>query len=152
MTWSSPDPMGYDEARSYHSPSLSFGLVKRGGRWSVHCGLLRVHSLLLASDAGAAQAEAVELLSRRLSSVKRELVKAIAAEPDMLLKVSPAQQVEADKERYRRFYEPSDRQCRRCGKAPTVPLTGKCGSCTFGTALPADGNWYNMEMSRNEDR
>ena len=34
-----------------------------------------------------------------------------------------------------------DYECGVCGQSPVVPLTGLCGSCTFGEADTAGGNW-----------
>jgi hypothetical protein len=32
--------------------------------------------------------------------------------------------------------------CFICSQIPTVPLTGMCGPCTFGTADALLGGWY----------
>jgi hypothetical protein len=31
--------------------------------------------------------------------------------------------------------------CENCGSVPSMPLTGMCGTCTFGEADTIGGNW-----------
>jgi hypothetical protein len=41
-----------------------------------------------------------------------------------------------------RQFEPDyESQCEGCGSSPVMPLTGMCGSCTFGEADTIGGNW-----------
>lgn len=36
-------------------------------------------------------------------------------------------------------------RCHNCGSSPTVPLTGLCGPCTFGTAEAVGGGWWDED-------
>lgn len=47
-------------------------------------------------------------------------------------------------QRTRAKFTPDHRgTCENCGSSPTVPMTGLCGPCHFGTADAVGGGWWN---------
>lgn len=46
--------------------------------------------------------------------------------------------------RARNMFRPNpDHRCENCGSTPTVPISGLCGPCHFGTAEAVGGGWWN---------
>lgn len=43
----------------------------------------------------------------------------------------------------KREYRPDwNGRCENCGASPTVPVSGLCGPCHFGTAEATGGGWW----------
>lgn len=50
----------------------------------------------------------------------------------------------SNRKRLLRDFQPNyDHACENCGSTPTVPLSGLCGPCHFGTAEAVGGGWWN---------
>lgn len=48
----------------------------------------------------------------------------------------------SEKRAIRQFRPDWDHVCENCGQKPTVPLSGLCGPCHFGTADGVNGGWW----------
>jgi len=47
-------------------------------------------------------------------------------------------------EKARRDYRPDwNGRCENCGSSPTIPISGLCGPCHWGTAEAVGGGWWN---------
>jgi len=55
------------------------------------------------------------------------------------------------KRRIQDKFEPDyNHSCENCGSKPTVPMSGLCGPCHFGTADAVGGGWWD-EGARDID-
>ena len=44
-----------------------------------------------------------------------------------------------------------DAHCENCGSTPTVPISGLCGPCHFGTADAVGGGWWDEDKNEMDD-
>lgn len=45
----------------------------------------------------------------------------------------------------KRFAPDYEGKCDNCGQSPTVPVSGLCGPCHFGTHEAVNGGWWDNE-------
>jgi hypothetical protein len=145
------------EVHPYSSPELSFVVYRKvtegmDPQWYLSCQTLGFVRSLTGKSEFAVKTEALELVSahvRRVLSGLKAAVDAPATGWMLELSQGGATLSLTERQRYEKWYRPdSTKACQKCGVSPIVPLTSRCGPCTFGEALPANG-WYVPQEQNN---
>lgn len=130
---------------------IRFSVFFHDGTWQAHWG--RKHVALKAEDETEARLEGLRFVSEHLKSARETvnqegLAMTEAAKADLKADTAPV-------DRFEEWFKPDhSRTCAvyKCGAHPIVPLTKKCGPCTFRDSSYADGAWYQILKARRELR
>lgn len=123
----------------YANSLLRFSVFLHDGAWQVHWG--RQHRMLTASDETNARLEAMRFVVDRLTEARR----AVTAEGQAMAEAAKVVDAAKDAGLFEKLFRPDpSRNCceRGCGRHPIVPMTKKCGPCTFRRDDWGNGEWF----------